>query len=227
MFIARARDLTEPNSVDYVHVVFGCWTSQSRRAVEPTFERNDHMLWYPLHYEGQECSHNVFYTGAAPNQQIEPAVDWLLHHKDPKFYLIGTDYFYPHIANDIIQAQLDTLGGRVVGINYIQAGLYTTADIQPLVDLIAQALPDGGVIFNTLSGKSNVEFYRLLPASGITPATHTVPELCVSQGAFGTLHCASRARFRRRCLASRSPRRKLRRSARTTSRGTTSRTITS
>merc|ERR1719446_1881126 len=184
VFIARTRDLTEEDTTTLeplVTVVFGCWTSQSRRAVTPTFERNNHQLWYPLHYEGQECSEHVFYTGAAPTQQIEPAVDWLLHHKDPKFYLIGSDYFYPHIANDIIQAQLDTLGGRVVGINYIQAGLYTTADIQPLVDLIALALPDGGVIFNTLSGKSNVEFYRLLPASGITPATHTVLSVTITE----------------------------------------------
>ncbi|MFM9160893.1 MAG: transporter substrate-binding protein, partial [Dolichospermum sp.] len=107
---------------DQVAVVFGCWTSASRKNVKPVFESKDHMLWYPVQYEGQECSKNIFYTGAAPNQQIEPSVDWLLKNKGKEFFLVGSDYVFPRTANNIIKAQLEALGGKTVGEDYLPLG---------------------------------------------------------------------------------------------------------
>lgn len=80
---------------DKVVTVFGCWTSAGRKAVLDVFESRNHLLWYPVQYEGQECSKNVLYTGAAPNQQIEPAVDWLLKNKGQEFFLVSSDYVFP------------------------------------------------------------------------------------------------------------------------------------
>lgn len=112
-FTEKAKKLIEQ---DKVVTVFGCWTSSSRQAVLPTFESKNHMLWYPVQYEGQECSKNIFYTGAAPNQQIEPSVDWLLQkYKGQPFFLVGSDYVFPRTANTIIKAQLAEKGGKVVG----------------------------------------------------------------------------------------------------------------
>ena len=91
-FAEKAKKLIDQ---DKVATVFGCWTSASRKAVLPVFEGKKHMLWYPVQYEGQECSQDIFYTGAAPNQQIEPAVDWLLANKGKEFFLVGSDYVFP------------------------------------------------------------------------------------------------------------------------------------
>jgi len=110
-FAEKAKKLIDQ---DKVVTVFGCWTSASRKAVLPVFEEKNHMLWYPVQYEGQECSKNIFYTGAAPNQQIEPAVDWLLANKGKKFFLVGSDYVFPRTANTIIKEQLAAKGGELV-----------------------------------------------------------------------------------------------------------------
>ena len=92
---------------DKVAVVFGGWTSASRKAMLPVYEAKDHFLFYPIQYEGQECSKNIFYTGAVPNQQAEPAVDWLFDKFSGKYgkkvYLVGSDYVYPRTANTIIK----------------------------------------------------------------------------------------------------------------------------
>src|SRR5581483_289711 len=98
---------------DKVVAVFGCWTSVSRVNVKPVFEENNGLLFYPVQYEGNECSKNIVYTGAAPNQQILPAVDWLLSDaggKKSKFYLLGTDYVFPRTANLIIVKYLESKG---------------------------------------------------------------------------------------------------------------------
>ncbi|MEL7316398.1 MAG: transporter substrate-binding protein, partial [Cyanobacteria bacterium J06559_3] len=118
-FAEKAEKLIDQ---DQVAVVFGCWTSASRKAVLPVFESKDHMLWYPVQYEGQECSKNIFYTGAAPNQQIEPAVDWLLENKGQQFFLVGSDYVFPRTANTIIKEQLAAKGGETVGEDYLPLG---------------------------------------------------------------------------------------------------------
>jgi urea transport system substrate-binding protein len=102
-FAEKAKKLIDQ---DKVAVVFGGWTSASRKAMLPVFEAKDHFLFYPIQYEGQECSRNIFYTGATPNQQAEPAVSWLLKNKGKDFFLVGSDYVYPRTANTIIKEQL-------------------------------------------------------------------------------------------------------------------------
>ena len=148
VFTQLAEQFTTPGSSMYVDVVFGCWTSASRKAVKPVFEKNSHMLFYPVQYEGQECSKNIFYTGATPNQQAEPAVEWLLRLKSTKFFLVGSDYVYPRTANAIVRAQLDALGGTVVGEMYLQLGEKSNATVGAIVQAIIQGLPQGGAIIN-------------------------------------------------------------------------------
>ncbi|MFN6516010.1 MAG: urea ABC transporter substrate-binding protein [Nostoc sp. CreGUA01] len=160
---------------DKVAVVFGCWTSASRKNVKPVFESKNHMLWYPVQYEGQECSKNIFYTGAAPNQQIEPSVDWLLKNKGKEFFLVGSDYVFPRTANTIIKAQLEALGGKTVGEDYLPLG---NTEVTPIITKIKQNLPNGGVIYNTLNGDSNVAFFKQLKGAGLTPDKY--PSMSVS-----------------------------------------------
>lgn len=160
---------------DQVAVVFGCWTSASRKNVKPVFESKDHMLWYPVQYEGQECSKNIFYTGAAPNQQIEPSVDWLLKNKGKEFFLVGSDYVFPRTANNIIKAQLEALGGKTVGEDYLPLG---NTEVTAIITKIKQVLPKGGVIYNTLNGDSNVAFFKQLKGAGLTPDKY--PSMSVS-----------------------------------------------
>jgi urea transport system substrate-binding protein len=152
---------------DKVAVVFGGWTSASRKAMLPVFEAKDHFLFYPIQYEGQECSKNIFYSGAAPNQQAEPAVQWLLKNKGKDFFLVGSDYVYPRTANTIMKEQLKAEGGKVVGEDYLPLG---NTEVAPIIAKIKQALPKGGVIVNTLNGDSNVAFFKQMKAAGITPA---------------------------------------------------------
>jgi urea transport system substrate-binding protein len=163
---------------DKVTTIFGCWTSASRKAVLDTFEAKNHMLWYPVQYEGQECSKNIFYTGAAPNQQIEPAVDWLLENKGKQFFLVGSDYVFPRTANTIIKEQLKAKGGETVGEDYLPLG---NTEVTPIITKIRQALPDGGVIFNTLNGDSNVAFFKQLKGAGLTPDKYPVMSVSVAE----------------------------------------------
>ncbi|MDJ0696355.1 urea ABC transporter substrate-binding protein [Mastigocoleus sp. MO_188.B34] len=163
---------------DKVAVVFGCWTSASRKNVKPVFENKEHMLWYPVQYEGQECSQNIFYTGAAPNQQIEPAVDWLLKNKGKEFFLVGSDYVFPKTANQIIKAQLKANGGKTVGEDYLPLG---NIEVTPIISKIKQALPKGGVIFNTLNGDSNVAFFKQLKGAGITPDKYPTMSVSIAE----------------------------------------------
>ena len=163
---------------DQVATVFGCWTSASRKAVLPVFEGKDHMLWYPVQYEGQECSKNIFYTGAAPNQQIEPAVQWLFENKGKQFFLVGSDYVFPRTANTIIKAQVEELGGEIVGEDYIPLG---GTEVTPIVAKIRAALPDGGVIFNSLNGDSNVAFFKQLQGAGLTPDKYPTMSVSIAE----------------------------------------------
>jgi urea transport system substrate-binding protein len=174
-FAEKARKLIEE---DQVVVVFGCWTSASRKAVLPVFEQKDHMLFYPVQYEGQECSKNIFYTGAAPNQQIEPSVDWLLENKGKDFYLVGSDYVFPRTANTIIKAQLQAKGGRTVGEDYLPLG---NTEVAPIITKIRTALPNGGVIYNTLNGDSNVAFFKQLQGAGLTADKYPVMSVSIAE----------------------------------------------
>jgi urea transport system substrate-binding protein len=172
-FNEKAKKLIDQ---DKVVTIFGCWTSASRKAVKDTFESKKHMLWYPVQYEGQECSQNIFYTGAAPNQQIEPSVDWLLEqYKGKPFFLVGSDYVFPRTANTIIKAQLEAKGGKVVGEDYIPLG---GTEVTPIISKIKSAMPDGGVIYNSLNGDTNVAFFKQLQGAGLGPDKY--PSMSVS-----------------------------------------------
>ena len=158
---------------DKVCSVFGCWTSASRKAVLPVFEKYNHLLWYPVQYEGNECSKNVIYSGATPNQQTCPAVSWLLKQGKKRFYLLGSDYVFPRTTNMIIKAQLKAEGGVLVGEEYTPLG---HMEYSTVVNKIKAAKPD--VIFNTVNGDSNVAFFKQLRDAGIT--AKDIPVMSVS-----------------------------------------------
>jgi urea transport system substrate-binding protein len=163
---------------DKVPVVFGCWTSVSRKNVLPVFEENNGLLFYPVQYEGNESSKNVVYTGAAPNQQILPAVEWLMSKaggEKKKFYLLGSDYIFPRTANLIIVKYLESKGLTPVAEKYTPLG---HLEYQNIVQDIKKADPD--VIFSTINGDSNVNFYNELAAQGIT--ADKIPVVAVSVG---------------------------------------------
>lgn len=169
-FAEKAKKLLER---DKVATIFGCWTSASRKAVLPVVEKYNGLLWYPVQYEGLESSRNIFYTGAAPNQQIVPAVEWLLKQGKKRFFLLGSDYVFPRTAHKIIKAQLQAEGGIVVGEEYTPLG---HTDYSTIINKIKAAKPD--VIFNTLNGDSNVAFFKQLRAAGIT--ANDIPTMSVS-----------------------------------------------
>jgi len=165
--------------IDQVAVVFGGWTSASRKAMLPVFESRNHLLFYPIQYEGEECSQNVFYAGVTPNQQAEPAINWLLENRGKQFFLIGSDYVYPRTANRIIKAQLAALGGEVLGELYVPLG---DKNMQPAINRISQVMPNGGVIINTINGDSNVAFFETAYAAGITyEADYSIMSFSVSE----------------------------------------------
>jgi urea transport system substrate-binding protein len=159
-----AEKATKLLQQDKVPVVFGCWTSASRKAVLPVFEQYDGLLFYPVQYEGMEDSKNIIYTGAAPNQQIMPSITWLLGQGKKKMFLLGSDYVFPRTANMIIKAQLKAQGGTLSGEEYAPLG---SVEFTTIINKIKEANPD--VIVNTLNGDSNVAFFKQLKAAGITP----------------------------------------------------------
>ena len=142
---------------DKVAVVFGGWTSASRKAMKPIFEKYNSLLVYPLQYEGLEQSKNIIYMGASPNQQIIPAVKWAFDNLGKRFFLIGSDYIFPRVANEIIREQIKALGGQVIGESYIALGGTVSEDI---ISQIKELKPD--VILNTINGSSNIGFFRKL-----------------------------------------------------------------
>lgn len=158
---------------DRVATIFGCWTSFSRKVVLPIVERHNILLWYPLQYEGLETSPCVFYTGSCPNQQIEPALNWLLAQGRRNLYLVGSDYVFPQVAHQIIRGQLQQGQGRVIGEDYQPLG---GKDFAAIAQRILVARPDA--IFNTLNGDSNIAFYRQCQAVGMT--SEQMPIMAVS-----------------------------------------------
>ncbi|MGO4108984.1 urea ABC transporter substrate-binding protein [Paenibacillus sp. YAF4_2] len=172
-FAEKARKLL---SEDKVATVFGGWTSSSRKAMKPVFEELNGLLWYPVQYEGLEASPNIFYTGATTNQQIIPAVDWLLENRGKRFYLLGSDYVFPRTANLIIKEQLKAKGGEMVGEEYTPLG---HTDYSTIISKIKEAKPD--VVFNTLNGDSNVAFFKQLQDAGITAKDMTTLSVSVAE----------------------------------------------
>lgn len=147
-----------------VSVVFGCWTSASRKTVKPIFEKYNHLLFYPVQYEGLEESPNIVYTGAAPNQQIIPAVKWCFDNLGKKFFLVASDYVFPRSANAIMKDQIAALRGEILGEEYILLG---SSEVKEVIQKIIETQPD--VILNTINGDTNVAFFRELRKAGIAP----------------------------------------------------------
>jgi urea transport system substrate-binding protein len=173
VFAAEARKLIRE---EHVATIFGCWTSASRRTVVPIFEEYDHLLMYPVQYEGIESSPNVVYTGAAPNQQIVPAVKWAFAFGDKRrFFLVGSDYVFPRTAGAIIQDTLRELGAEFVGEAYVPLG---SDQFKETIERIVATKPD--VILNTINGDSNIPFFRDLRRAGITPSA--IPTISFSIG---------------------------------------------
>ena len=174
-FPKKARKLL---SNEKVVALFGCWTSSSRKAVLPLLEELNGLLFYPVQYEGNESSKNIVYTGATPNQQILPAIDWLLSEAGgsrKRFFLIGSDYVFPRTANFIVTKYLGSLGIDVVGTSYMPLG---HQDFKSAVQAIKKS--DADVILNTINGDSNIGFYSALAEQGLT--ADKVPVVATSVG---------------------------------------------
>ncbi len=161
---------------DRVPVVFGCWTSECRKTVKPIFEDNKSLLFYPVQYEGMEASPNIVYTGAAPNQQIIPAVRWCFRNLGRRFFLIGSDYVFPRTANEVIKEQVKALRGEIVGEAYLPLG---TTDVAAVIKAIAEARPD--VVLNTINGDTNVAFFREFRAAGLTAESSPVMSFSLAE----------------------------------------------
>ncbi len=179
LFAEKARELI---SVDKVAAVFGCWTSVSRKSVLPVFEELNSILFYPVQYEGEESSRNVFYTGAAPNQQAIPAVDYLAKEEGVKrWVLAGTDYVYPRTTNKILEAYLKSKGVKDedILINYTPFG---HSDWQGIVSQIKKFGTAGKktAVISTINGDANVPFYKELGNQGIKATD--IPVIAFSVG---------------------------------------------
>ncbi|MEG3638883.1 urea ABC transporter substrate-binding protein [Magnetococcus sp. PR-3] len=140
---------------EQVAALFGCWTSACRKAVLPVVEIHDHLLFYPLQYEGLESSPNLIYTGSAPNQQIIPAFQWAQENFGPKIYLVGSDYIFPRAANMILKDIAPLLNGQVVGERYLPLG---SPDVDEIIADIRAKKPD--IVLNSINGDSNLFFFR-------------------------------------------------------------------
>jgi urea transport system substrate-binding protein len=179
LFAEKARQLLQK---DKVAAVFGCWTSVSRKSVLPVFEELNGLLFYPVQYEGEESSKNVFYTGAAPNQQAIPAVDYLMNELGVKrWVLAGTDYVYPRTTNKILEAYLKAKGVATddIMINYTPFG---HSDWQSIVADIKKFGSAGKktAVVSTINGDANVPFYKELGNQGV--AASDIPVVAFSVG---------------------------------------------
>jgi urea transport system substrate-binding protein len=164
-------------SEEKVCTIFGCWSSAGRKVVKSVVEAHDHLLLYPVQYEGLETSPNIVYLGAAPNQQILPAIEWAVNtlHKK-RFFLIGSDYVFPRAANAIIKDHLKKLGGEVAGEAYVPLG---SSGLDAAVAAIVKSKPD--MILNTINGDSNITFFRDLRAAGVKTAETPTMSFSISE----------------------------------------------
>jgi urea transport system substrate-binding protein len=171
-----AREAERLIKEEQVCTIFGGWTSSSRKIMKKVVEQYDHLLLYPVQYEGLETSPNIVYFGSAPNQQILPAVDWARKTLGKsRFFLVGSDYVFPRAAHAIIRDELAQVGGEVVGEAFVPLG---ATELQGLVDKIRDASPD--MILNCINGDTNSVFFHDLREAGITPAD--IPTLSFSVG---------------------------------------------
>jgi urea transport system substrate-binding protein len=181
LFAEKAKELLLEHKVSSV---FGCWTSVSRKSVLPVFEENGGLLFYPVQYEGEECSRNIIYTGATPNQQLIPAAAYMMSKEGgsyKKFYLLGTDYVFPRTANKILRAYL--LDQGVPPENIMEE--YTPfhhQDYQTIVQKVKKFAADGtACVLSTINGDSNVPFYKEFANQGLTSATCPIMAFSVAE----------------------------------------------
>ncbi|MGR3372423.1 MAG: urea ABC transporter substrate-binding protein [Pseudooceanicola nanhaiensis] len=179
LFAEKARELLTVSDVD---VMFGCWTSVSRKSVLPVIEELNGLLFYPVQYEGEESSKNVFYTGAAPNQQAIPAVDYYLEELGvEKFALLGTDYVYPRTTNNILESYLKDKGiaAEDIFVNYTPFGHSDWSKI--VADVVALGADGKKVgVVSTINGDANIGFYKELAAAGVS--AEDIPVVAFSVG---------------------------------------------
>ena len=173
VFAKKAEKLiTEDNVVS----IFGCWTSDSRKAVKNVVEEHYNLLWYPVQYEGMEASPNIMYMGACPNQQVVPAVDFCVKTFGKRVYLLGSDYSFPQIANKIIKAQLKELGAVCVQEKYVPLD---ETQFHSIISDIKQLKPD--VIINTLNGDSNISFFTQFNNMGLTAKDYPIMSFSIAE----------------------------------------------
>ena len=198
LFAEKAEQLL---AQDKVAVTFGCWTSVSRKSVLPVYEKYNGLLFYPVQYEGEEESKNIFYTAEAVNQQAIPAVDFLLEEGYEKFYLVGTDYVYPQTTNLVLFEYLLSKGIPVENIGgglrkdasgkVISAGKYTPfshTDYQQIVAEIKDFSASGDAcVINTINGDSNVSFFKEIASSGISADDCPIVSFSLSEDEFRSL----------------------------------------
>lgn len=178
-FATKAEKLIDS---DGVSTIFGCWTSSSRKAVKPIVEDYNALLWYPVQYEGMESSPNIVYTGAAPNQQIVPAIEYLLDQGYKNFFLLGSDYVFPRTANMIITAQVEAAGAKVVGEEYADMD---QTDFAAIIAKIEAAQPD--IIINTLNGTGNVSFFKQMSEKNYTAETYPTMSFSIAEEEVATI----------------------------------------
>jgi urea transport system substrate-binding protein len=195
LFAEKAKQLLDQ---DKVAVTFGCWTSVSRKSVLPVFEEKKGLLFYPVQYEGEEMSPNIFYTAEAVNQQATPAVDYLLAEGKKKFYLLGSDYVYPQTTNLVLLeyllskgVPLENIGGGFTKDSsgkIISAGKYTPfghTDYQQIIAEIKQFAASGDAcVVSTLNGDTNVPFFKEYAAAGLDAESCPVVSFSVSEDEF-------------------------------------------
>lgn len=178
LFAEKARELL---AKDKVAVTFGGWTSVSRKSVLPVYEELNGILFYPVQWEGQESSKNIFYTGATPNQQAIPAVDYLLAQGIQRFALLGTDYVYPRTTNKLLEAYLQTKGidKKDIMVNYTP---FSFSDWQSIVSDVKKFSAEGKktAVISTINGDANVPFYKELANQNVTP--EQLPVIAFSVG---------------------------------------------
>ena len=178
-FATKAEKLVDQ---DGITTVFGCWTSSSRKAVKSIFEDYNALLFYPVQYEGMESSSNIVYTGAAPNQQIVPAIEYCISQGYQKYFLLGSDYVFPRTANMIITAQLEAAGCEVVGEEYADMD---QTDFAAIISKIEEAKPD--IIINTLNGTGNVSFFKQMSEINYTSDTYMTMSFSIAEEEVSTI----------------------------------------
>ena len=154
---------------DKVSIVFGGWTTESRKAMLPIFESSNSFLYYPAPYEGQECSKNIFYSGATPNQKSIPANDFMFKRSPASgkpFFLIGADNLFTKTTNEITKKQIKSFGGEIKAEKYLPIN---NTEVAPIIYKIKKLMPNGGVIINNLIDDQNITFFKHIKSAGITP----------------------------------------------------------